>query len=325
MKEYKISVIVPIYNTEKFLNRCIESIINQTYKNVEIILVDDGSTDSCPEICDRYAKIDSRIKVIHKKNEGVAVARNSGLDIATGDYIGFVDSDDFINPNMYEKMLIVAIDEGADIVQCGYTNTETTGNITRKIELKEEIIVGRYNSSYHYAKGENTTNFVCNKLFSKHIFDNIRFPKTIVSEDFVVNVKAYYKCKKTVVISDTLYNYVINENSVSNRNFHLGSLDAIKNGKAVYEYHKERFPELCPFFALYIVEYCMKFYKEVYQHEMKDKIKYLDMFKKEFNIYYPLITGDAFNKIRRKKIRVLMVIFNLNPILYYWIMRFFNK
>ena len=113
-----ISVIVPIYNVEKYLDRCVDSIINQTYKNLEIILVDDGSPDNCLAICDSWAEKDRRIKVIHKENGGVSSARNSALDIASGDYIGFVDSDDWIEPDMYEILIKNAKKYDADISRC---------------------------------------------------------------------------------------------------------------------------------------------------------------------------------------------------------------
>ena len=115
----KISVIVPVYKVEKYLDRCVESIVNQTYKNLEIILVDDGSPDNCPVMCDEWAEKDERIRVIHKENGGLADARNAGMNIATGDYIGFVDSDDWIEPNMYEVLLKNALKYDADISRCG--------------------------------------------------------------------------------------------------------------------------------------------------------------------------------------------------------------
>ena len=113
-----ISVIVPIYNVEKYLERCVESIINQTYKNLEIILVDDGSPDNCPQMCDDYAKKDSRIKVVHKKNGGLSDARNAGMKVATGEYVSFIDSDDYISLDFYETLLETIVDNDSDIVEC---------------------------------------------------------------------------------------------------------------------------------------------------------------------------------------------------------------
>ena len=142
--EGKISVIVPIYNVEQYLRKCIDSIINQTYKNLEIILVDDGSWDNSPRICDEYAKRDNRIKVIHKKNGGLADARNTGLKMITGNYISFIDSDDYIEKTMYEKMIKVILKYNADIIECNlnykYGNqliTMTEGYKTQEFNRKD--------------------------------------------------------------------------------------------------------------------------------------------------------------------------------------------
>ena len=113
-----ISVIVPVYKTEEYLERCVNSILNQTYKDIELIIVDDGSPDKCPAICDTFAQMDERVKVIHKVNGGVSTARNAGLEIATGDYIAFVDSDDYIELDMYEKMISKAVEYDCDVVMC---------------------------------------------------------------------------------------------------------------------------------------------------------------------------------------------------------------
>ena len=123
----KISVIVPVYKVEKFLDRCVESIVGQTYENLEIILVDDGSPDNCPSMCDKWAEKDSRIKVIHKENGGVSSARNAALDAATGDFIGFVDSDDWIEPDMYESLMMRIDETGKDIAVCSYYSIEVSG------------------------------------------------------------------------------------------------------------------------------------------------------------------------------------------------------
>ena len=148
----KISVVIPIYNVEKYIERCIDSVLNQTYMNLEIILVDDGSPDRCGEICDNYAQIDKRIRVIHKENGGLSSARNAGLRIATGDYISFVDSDDWIEPHMYETLLKNAINYKAQISSGGVTDLvekgETyipikstfNGNIEIFFDNKEESI-----------------------------------------------------------------------------------------------------------------------------------------------------------------------------------------
>ena len=136
----KISVIVPVYNVEKYLDKCVESIVNQTYKNLEIILVDDGSTDSCPEICDEWAKKDNRIKVIHKPNGGLSSARNAGMDSMTGSYIQFVDSDDYIKSNMIEVMYGNIIKGDYDVCVCNYSFIDESDNVISATDFKKSIL-----------------------------------------------------------------------------------------------------------------------------------------------------------------------------------------
>lgn len=142
----KISVIVPVYKTEGLLDRCVESIVGQTYKNLEIILVDDGSPDNCPAMCDEWAEKDSRIRVIHKENGGLCSARNAGMDIATGDYLGFVDSDDCIEPDMYQLLVENAVSTQADISRCGiFVDEESRENgICVDCEYAKRTVIDRH-------------------------------------------------------------------------------------------------------------------------------------------------------------------------------------
>ena len=135
MKDELITVIVPVYKVEKYLDRCVQSIVDQTYTNLEIILVDDGSPDNCPKMCDEWAKKDKRIKVIHKQNGGLSDARNAGLEKAKGKYVGFVDSDDYISPIMYEKLYKCIIDNQADMAMCGFSTVDEKGKVTYINEL----------------------------------------------------------------------------------------------------------------------------------------------------------------------------------------------
>ena len=323
MSRFKISVIVPIYNNIKYLKRCIDSIINQTYSNLEIILINDGSTDGSAQICDHYKEIDRRVIVIHTNNEGVAKARNKGLKTASGDFITFVDSDDFIDRKMYEILLKNIIDEKADIVQCGYYRTDESGNIILARRLKEEIVEGRYENSYFYARGDNTTNYVVNKLYRKDIIDNLFFPETVVSEDFVFNVKAYYNSERTMVISEPLYFYVDNKSSVTNKEFNVGKLDAIKNGIRMYEFHNRRFDNLCPFFALYIVNYSMNYYRSVNTTNVNNKKELLNYLRKTFYIYLLKLNKKTIWKKKRNAIHV--IIFLISPKLYSYIYKLFKE
>ena len=214
-KEPLVSVIVPIYNCEEYLNKCVESIVNQTYKNLEIILVDDGSIDNSLKMCTEWSKKDKRIKVIHKKNGGVSSARNVGIDSATGKYISFVDSDDWIDPNYYKKMIEIVLNQKADIVQCSYNRILKTAK--EKISLKKGI----YNNEEMLIMALNPQTgigFCHMKLYNKKVVDGILFDESLlVGEDALFNENIASKKLKLIVIDEALYNYRINQQSTTKR------------------------------------------------------------------------------------------------------------
>ena len=210
-----ISVIVPIYTTEKYLRKCFDSIINQTYKNLQIILVDDGSTDNSGKICDEYATKDSRIQVIHKQNAGVTAARNEGLDIADGEYIGFVDSDDWIEPNMYEEMFENLITTDADIVHTGFIR-EQYGLSKKEFRFDECVIENPKNSNYIWKgllflqKDFFITPFLFTKLFKcdliKYALKNV--PKGMnFGEDRISTTECFLKSNRVSLLKNAYYHY----------------------------------------------------------------------------------------------------------------------
>ena len=211
----KISIIVPIFNTEKYLAKCLDSIINQTYSNIEIILVDDGSSDSSGIICDEYALKDSRIVVVHKENGGVSSARNTGLDIATGDYIMFVDSDDYVAPQFCEIPLLIAIEKNADIVSFGYYRIYFNGRrIDRKTNEPREIS----SSEGIYlliSKKDVVHNLLWNKLWKRQLFSDVRFPIGVLYEDNAVIYLLFHKANKILVSDCLLYNYLFRDTSIT--------------------------------------------------------------------------------------------------------------
>lgn len=212
----KLSVIVPVYNVEPYLRRCIDSIVNQTYNNLEIILIDDGSPDNCGRICDEYANKDSRISVIHQKNGGLSVARNSGMDVATGDYIAFVDSDDYIASDMYKSMISILENNNLDIVCCGdyrvvgdkvYGNE---GSGALKIFSQDEII---YKALLDYQVA------AWNKVYKYDVTKDIRFPVGRKFEDTATSYLFFSKSKKVGVIDRAYYYYFKNINSITQTSF----------------------------------------------------------------------------------------------------------
>lgn len=206
-----VSVIVPVYNVEQYLEQCINSILGQTYKNLEIILVDDGSTDKSGIMCEQYALADNRVVVIHKENGGLSDARNVGMAIAKGDYIGFVDSDDYIHCDMYKVLTDLLEQNNADIAianWCGFNDKEgekiyeeRTGNILtfEDLETLEFLIYGK--NEYKISLS------VWDRLYRREIIEEFRFPKGMCYEDVVWSTKVFYKAQKSVYIDRNLYYY----------------------------------------------------------------------------------------------------------------------
>ena len=236
-RKEKVSIVVPIYNVEKFLVRCIDSIVNQTYSNLEIILVDDQSPDNCGAICDDYARKDDRIKVIHQENKGLSGARNSGIDIATGDYIAFIDSDDFIASDYVETLLDTLIKTGADIVQCYYQRFNNEDEC--KTTDNSNVVIKEY-SSLEYLKNHNRSNVMtaCNKLYKIALFSKIRYPLGKIHEDLATTYKVIDISNKVAVIDKILYYYYDNYESISKGKIKLDKLALIDIYQEQAEYFK---------------------------------------------------------------------------------------
>lgn len=236
-----VSVIIPIYKVEPYLCECVDSVINQTYKNLEIILVDDGSPDKCPEICDEYAQKDSRIKVIHKPNGGLSDARNAGIEVAKGEWISFVDSDDIVNNNFIEVLLNTAINNSCEIAVCGYNcfyekkelniSNATTADSTHKCNLliPIQVLKKQFKSAKYVV--------IWNKLYKKVLFEsNIRFPKGRLHEDEFTTYKLCIHASKIADISENLYYYRQRKGSITSvisEKHILDSIDAM-NEKLCY-------------------------------------------------------------------------------------------
>lgn len=273
-----ISVIVPVYNMEQYLERCVDSIRQQTYEHLEIILVDDGSTDRSPQLCDAYAEQDARIKVVHKQNGGLSDARNAGLAVATGMYIGYVDSDDWIEPQMYEKLYYACVEHEAQIAICRYAKVyqERTieGGTKEVVPLSREKLLQIYicdNSEY------TIYNSVWSKLFRRDLVDGVMFPVGRNSEDIMYTTKAFCKTSKAVYVDECLYNYV------------LDRADSIMNVKA----EERMFQDEIPFWKEHIA--CIR---EQVSEEMGDLAAY--HFYRRLLSYYLKFWKDKQYQIAKK-------------------------
>lgn len=221
-----ISVIVPCYNVERYLDRCMKTLVGQTYKDLEIILVDDGSKDSTGEICDRWAALDGRVKVIHKENGGLGFARNSGLEIASGDYIAFVDSDDFVDESLYQRLMKAVEDNGADIAYCGHIKQLSDGSALDVRDFEDVRVFGK-DDLLELSQGFFRPTSITPRMLTMSVWhavyrrDIIRTAfyseREVGSEDIHFQVSTMLNAGKVVFIPDTLYTYCYNGESLSHQ------------------------------------------------------------------------------------------------------------
>ena len=264
-----VSIIIPVFNVEKYVPICIESVINQTYKNIEILLIDDGSTDGSGKICDEYAKNDERICVFHKSNGGLSDARNYALDRITGEYIYFVDSDDYINYQCIETLVNLLKCESADIVSCAAN--DVFENESRQFEIQEKPIVSCNNIEACLKIRSGSAFFgvaVWNKLYKRNLFDNIRFPKGLVHEDQAVIYQLVYQVKKYVHTYTVLHYYRVRTNSITRQKFTVKRFDFLKALKMRTDFLKDK-NEMLYEKNLYLYLHMLVYYRYIAKHKFK--------------------------------------------------------
>jgi glycosyltransferase involved in cell wall biosynthesis len=257
----KISVIIPVYNVEKYVAKCIESVIKQSYKNLEIIIINDGSTDSSGEICNKYLEFDNRIIVKNQENQGLSMARNNGLGIASGEYIAFVDSDDYIDYDMFELLHTNLCIYEADISMCniyrinknGKTIIDKSGKeIFHHYNLQSSTNILLENDKKIIYLGDSDNNYVWNKLYKKSLFSQIYFPRNRMYEDVFITYKLFEKANKIIISPEYKYYYVQHQNSIVNQEFKTNHLDIIDAYIERYNYLSIKYPDSEPLFRKYI-------------------------------------------------------------------------
>ena len=277
-----ISVIVPVYNVAPYLTRCLDSIVMQTWQNLEIILVDDGSRDDSGGICDRYAARDARIRVIHKENGGLSSARNAGLDIAAGEYVGFVDSDDWIEPDTYTAMLELMEKYNAQLVCAGRydvdggTGEKRVGLCPSREEcVSAEALVGRI------FLWDHCDSSACDKLYRRELFQGIRYPEGRVCEDVPVTYRVALRAQRTVLCDRPLYNYYHRSGSISKgagiteKTFHYS-----QHTGEIYPYIQENHPGIAPQARYLRVHSLAHILLRLSQAEPEIRQKYADEYRK---------------------------------------------
>lgn len=288
-----ISIIVPIYKVEKVLDRCIRSIVCQTYSDLEIILVNDGSPDNCPDICDRWEKKDSRIKVIHKENGGLSDARNAGLEFANGEFIGFVDSDDWIAPEMYERLLKSMIQNNSDIAACSVEMVWENNSQSRMLTQQKNCVLNRKEAQLELLIESKLKDPVWYKLYRKSVIEGMFFEKGKYHEDVFWSYRAIGNANSVSIIDYIGYYYWQRGESIMGEKYSLKRLDAVEGKCNRQEYFKEYFPELESkglvdlwFTCLYQGQVALKelSQKEVLQvfQRLKEVLKKYPILKKSF-------------------------------------------
>ena len=280
-----ISVIVPVYNTEKLLKKCVDSILAQTYKDFELFLVDDGSTDTCPMLCDEYAKADARVQVIHKKNEGQGVARNMALDVASGAYISFIDSDDWVVPDMFEKMINAAEKNNADIAICGIAVFNGL-RLADNSYFKDIKVYDNHSLMKSFIATPYIMTGPCNKLYRRFLFDTIRFPNIRAREDAYIMHELLGQCKTGVHVGECLYIQYVRQGSTERAKFNVNKLILLECAQRLQQYILENYPDLYAYVAL-------KYANEIVyvMGEIVNSFSY-NAYKKEYKQLKDLLTAE---------------------------------
>lgn len=319
LNDYKISVIVPAYNIEKYLPRCLDSILNQTHKNLEVIVISDGSTDNTNSVIEEYAKKDNRIVPLFKENSGVSDTRNRGLEIATGDYIGFVDGDDYIEPDMYEALLSNALEYNADISHCGYqmvfpSRVDYYYNTSKKlVQNKEQGIIDMI-------KGEYIEPGIWNKLYKKEILKDVKMDADIkFNEDLLFNIFAFNNADLSVYEDKPLYHYILRKGSAMTSEINVKKItDPVLVLENIYKFSKNKSTEIqniafnkliSKYIRTYVNIKILKVKKlSVYAKELRKKVK-----------AYPSFNGLT----KRTKIEKFLLLYL--PFLLVWIYKFYEN
>lgn len=282
----KISIIVPVYNVENYLAKCLDSLVNQTYQNIEILVVDDGSTDDSGKIISDFSgKFPEKIRSFYKENGGLSDARNVGIDNATGDYIGFVDSDDYVVETMFEEMLDLAEKHSAEMVICNLQKVDESGNVVQKLTQIPNM-PERIDLETHFSVFSDISYFACNKLFKKELFETKRFKKGISFEDIQLIPQLLLECKTIAQTQNFHYQYLERQNSISKTHNEKGLdiLQAVEDvevafEKSIYSHNKKELKNFQILEGIYTFLAYLAFVKnENLFYEMSYK---LDVFRKK--------------------------------------------
>lgn len=299
-----ISVIVPIYKVENYLKKCVDSIINQTYANLEIILVDDGSPDNCPKICDEYVRLDDRIKVIHIENGGAGRARNIGYTFASGNFISFIDSDDVISFDFYEY-LYGLFENDVDITECGYiefNNEEVDFSVNEKNKIEKYSMTDAMNA---HINDKMFKQVIWNKLYRRKVVDNVKFPENSKIDDEYWTYKVIANANNLIHSSKVLYAYRQQEKSVMSSLSAADRIGTIEPKALRAEFIKERIPDLYDGCVYNLWCSCL-YQSQLVLREDKDNFKQILDYSKKMYKEFPMNINKSLSLTYKEKIWLIM-------------------
>ena len=312
-----ISVIVPVYRVEKYLERCVKSILSQTYKNLEVILVDDGSPDQCPAICDACAEKDARVKVIHQENKGLSGARNAGIDAASGEYLAFVDSDDYVSPHFIEELYQLLQDTGCAIGQCRFSYVKGDG-LVEEGDSAFCIYRGESLMEQLYGPEEKATCFVVawNKLYRAELFKEtgIRYPEGRIHEDEATTYRLFHEAKKLAFLDQVLYGYYTENGGSITSVFSAKRLQWLTaHEERIAFFKKNGYEKLLPAAYRKLCDACITFYFRCTE-QVKDAEELKKELRKRLETYRA--NGAAWIAALPLKTRMGYELFSMSPGLY---------
>ena len=295
-----VSIIVPIYNVERYINDCVKSLLKQTYNNIEIILVDDGSTDMSGMICDNLKSNDNRIKVIHKRNGGLSDARNEGINIASGKYLTFIDSDDVVEIDFVEYLYNLLIENDAEMSVCHYRKIDEQGNIiSETIKDNDELVIGNNSCMEKFFKGNDIGTVAWGKLYKTELFRKIRYPVGKYHEDVFTTYKVVALCDKIAIGAKAKYLYRLRHNSIVNQEVSLKHLDAVEANIERSQFILATYPKLYDYACagiIYAANQCvMKLIQTKKNYPIQ--VSYLKCLYKNYSKYYLKITHSKLKKL----------------------------
>jgi glycosyltransferase involved in cell wall biosynthesis len=308
----KVSIIVPVYKVEPYIRKCVDSILAQTLTDFELILVDDGSPDNCGEICDEYAQKDSRVKVIHKENGGQATARNAALDIAKGQYVGFVDSDDWIEPDMYELLYGMCIQNDCEIANCSsiiYFKNKTVKNGGHALTIHN-----RQQAMEAMLEGKLYDEVVWTKLIKRNLLEDIRFPVGVAYEDTAFTYKVVHKSNRVSCLGAPKYHYIKRDDSTMDRAIKGIKIDAVLIYEEMYRFIEQNYPGLTDLVTLKLANSAMTILNLIsfHSHQLEYRSEYYKVVKILNNHFSKTINLKEFPKT----VKLLLIATKIQPLFY---------